>query len=106
LYDARLALERQRVAPVAQLAFDRYGRPHAQRHACVDPYPRFTGIDQLGGEGTRSSWLLNESASATDLHLSVDEYPTPNDTDYIESGITSSTVRLRLSDILPPEFTP
>jgi hypothetical protein len=49
---------------------------------------------------------LNESASATDLHLSVDEYPTPNDSDYIESGLTSSTVRLRLSDIQPPEFTP
>lgn len=49
---------------------------------------------------------LNEFASATDLHLSVDEYPTPDDADYIESGLTSSTVRLRLSDILPPEFTP
>jgi hypothetical protein len=49
---------------------------------------------------------LNELASATDLHLSVDEYPTPNDADYIESDVTPSTVRLRLSDILPPEFTP
>jgi hypothetical protein len=49
---------------------------------------------------------LNELASATDLHLSVDEYPTPNDTDYNESGLIPSPVRLRLSDILPPEFTP
>jgi len=53
VHDTGLALQCQRVAPMAQLAFNDDRRPDAQRHAGVDPYPGFTRINEFGGNGAR-----------------------------------------------------